>query len=68
MTIRRFKAQLAAVVTCVALVGCNDTAPVEPDASPASSGAVEEAGALEEGLMEGGADAALPPDQQLGEE
>ena len=69
MTIRRFKALLAVMITGVALVGCGGgSGPVEPDPSPAIEEVQETPDTRPEGaLEEGGADAALPPDQRTGE-
>jgi hypothetical protein len=66
MTIRWFKAPLAVTITSVALVGCSGgSGPVEPDPSPATVEEQETPEASpERALEEGGADAALPPDQR----
>lgn len=69
MTIRWFAAQLAVMVTGVALVGCSGgTGPVEPDLSPAIQES-EDSGELrpERALEEGGADAAPSSDEPTGE-
>jgi len=62
MTIRRFKALLAAMIAGVALVGCNNGGFVEPDPSPEGTQVEEgEDTGPESATDEGGADAEAPP-------
>ncbi|MFG0334708.1 MAG: hypothetical protein ACF8TS_15230 [Maioricimonas sp. JB049] len=59
---------IAACVLGMALVGCGGTEPETPPPAPAGNDAPDDASTRPEAELEaGGADAALPPEQQTSE-